>query len=144
MDNIEKFKQEYMCERKPNNTALNSTGLCLLHIYKEIHKNCLWIHEQMGVNPNERLDVLSHIINQICHELEINSEKIFTISPSGRLKPNLFERYIDKNDIPKLYKDEYKIVWDRYSQLSAEYNKREEEREKERYNDSNYTFTFFK
>jgi len=142
LDNIEKFKQEYMCKwiHEPNNTSLSPNGLCLLHIYKAIHKNCVWIHEQMIENPNDNLNVLSHIINEICHELKINSEKIFNILPSGRLKPSQFERYIDENNIPKIYKDEYKIVWDRYTQLSAEYRKRQEEREKERCKDRYYSF----
>jgi len=129
-----------MCKwiHEPNNTSLSPNGLCLLHIYKAIHKNCVWIHEQMRENPNDNLNVLSHIINEICHEFEINSENIFTISSSGRLKPNQLEKYIDKDNIPKIYENEYKLVWDRYSQLSTEYRKRQEEREKERYEDEYY------
>ena len=141
MDNAEKFKQEYECIwiQTPNNTVLNPNGLCLLHVYKAIYKNCIWIHEQIGENPNDGLNVLSHIISEICHDLEINSEKIFIVSPSGRLKPNQFEKYIDKDNIPKIYENEYKLVWDRYTQLSAEYRKRQEEREKERY-ENEYCF----
>lgn len=140
MENIKNFRKEYMCEWKPNNTPLNPIGLCLLHIYKSVYKNCQWIHGQMGENPNDNLDFLTHVIRKICFEFKINSEKIFDISPSGRVKPNKFESYIDKDTIPKIYKDEYKIVWDAYSNLSTQLRKEQEEREKERYKEILYFY----
>lgn len=140
MDNIENFKREYMCEWKPNNTPLNSTGLCLLHIYKKVYKNCQWVHQQMGKNPNDNINFLNHIISRICHDLEINSEKIFDILPSGRLRPNRFERYIDEDIIPEIYKDEYKMVWDVYSNLSTQLRKEQVEREKKRCEDFSVSY----
>lgn len=141
MDNKEKFKKEYMCEWVNNDADLNPIELCLLHLYSETYKNCQWIHNQMKENPNDNLNLLSHEINRICHELEINSEKIFDILPhSGRLKPKKFSRYINEETIPVLYQIEYKKVREIYERISLEERTRQEEREKERYKDNYYFF----
>ena len=141
MDNIEKFKQEYMCEWINDNSALNPMEMCLLHLYTQVYKNCQWIHNQIVASPNDQLDLLAHEINRICHELKLNSEKIFDISSfSGRLRPKKFSRYINVDIIPTIHKSEYHQVNELYSKILAESRKRQEEREKERYKDGYHFF----
>lgn len=141
MDKVEKFKKEYMCEWIHDDTTLNPMEMCLLHLYTQVYKNCQWIHNQMRESPNNNLDFLAHEINKICYELKINSEKIFDISQvSGRLRPKKFEKYINAEIIPTIYKSEYHQVNELYSKISAEDRKRQEEREKERHNDGYYFF----
>lgn len=132
MNNIENFRKEYECEWKSNDTPLTPNGMCLLHIYKRIYKNCQWIHNQYEESPNANLEFLNHVIHRICYELEINSEKIFEVSPSGKVRPNKFEKYINKESIPEIYKSEYKIVWDRYCNLSSQLRKEREEYDREK------------
>ena len=131
LDNIEKFKQEYMCEWVNDNSALNPMEMCLLHLYTEVYRE----------NLNNR-DLLAHQINRVCYELEINSEKIFDILPSGRLRPKKFSRYINVENISKIHNSEYHQINELYSKISAEDRKRQEEREKERYKDGYYSFKF--
>lgn len=142
MDNIEKFKREYICEWVNDNSELNSIEICLLHLYTQLYKDCQWIYNQMKENPNDNLDLLAHEINRICYELKINSEKIFDISQfSGRLRPKKFSsRYINVDSISIMYESEYQKVRDVYEKISLEERTRQEEREKERYKDDYYFF----
>ena len=136
MDNIEKFKQEYICEWVNDNSALNPMEMCLLHLYTQVYRNCQWIHNQVGENPNDQIELLSHEINKMCHELKLNSEKIFDISSlSGRLRPKKFSKYINVEIIPTIHNSEYHQVNELYSKISAENRKRQKEREKEMYKD---------
>lgn len=129
MDNKELFMQEYLCEWVKDDFILNSMEICLLHLYTQVYRK----------NLNDR-DLLAHQINRICRELDINSEKILEILPSGRLRPKKFSRYVNEESIPKTCESEYNKIYDLYNKISTEDRKRQEEREKERYKDGYYTF----
>jgi len=121
-DNIEKFKHEYLCKWIKDDSTLNPMETCLLYLYTQVYRE----------NLNDR-DLLAHQINRICHELDINSEKMLEFLPSGKLRPKKFSKYINNENIPEIYKSEYNQIYEIYSKIAIEDRKRQEEREKERW-----------
>jgi len=119
-NNRELFMQEYLCEWVKDDTFLNSIEICLLHLYTQVYRE----------HPTER-DLLAYQINRICHDLEINSDKIIDILPSGRLRPKNFSRHINVENIPEICESAYNKIYELYNKISEEDRKRQEEQEKE-------------
>jgi hypothetical protein len=122
-ENIDTFIREFEAIWvKDIKDVKTPTEMCILYYYRDQY------YDRYNFNNSENIKFLNEVIHRFCYKNNIDSSKIFAVSSaSGNVKPQVFDKRINRDNIPKIFENEYINMFQQVKEIIMEIRKQDRE-----------------